>query len=152
MLLSTLDSISMTITIIWVSHGGFQGNEKVNAAEKSATRLPRIRLTKSDFTLVIRHRITNLWTSHWENQINTNKLAMLKPLPWPWDSSRQPHRCHKIYLTRLRIGHTRLTHSHLLSNLHPLSCDYCDTDDDTPLSVKHMFSCPSLIALLRQSF
>jgi len=65
-------------------------------------------------------------------------------------SSHQTHRRHEIYLTHLPIGHTRLTHAHLLSNLHPLSCDYCDTDDDTPLSVNHMFSCPSL-AKLRQS-
>jgi len=116
-LLSTLDSISITITLI----------QKIDAVAKSAVQLPRIHAhilpRKSDLTLFIRHRITDLWTSHWQNQKTINKLAMLKPLLWPWDSSHQPHRRHEIYSTHLRIGQTRLNHSHLLSNLHPLSCD-----------------------------
>jgi len=52
---------------------------------------------------------------------------------------------HEVYFTRLRIGHTRITHAHLLSNLFPLSCEHCSLH--SPLIVEHMFECPALIAL-----
>jgi len=64
-LLFTLNYISISITSIWVpSHRGVQGNGKIDAAVKSATKLPRIHTrnlpTRSDLTLSIRHRITDL--------------------------------------------------------------------------------------------
>ena len=51
-----------------------------------------------------------------------------------WPSSNQPQQSHKIILTRLRIGHTRLTHTPLM----PLSYPHCD--NDTPSTVDHLFN------------
>jgi len=48
-------------------------------------------------------------------------------------------------LTRLGIDHTRFTHSHLVSHLFPLSCDWYGTD--TPLTISHLFTCPHLAKL-----
>ena len=125
---------------MWVhSHRDIRENENIDAALKPAAHLPRIQShvlpTKSHLTLFIHHKISKLWTSHWQSQKSTSKLDMLKPFPIPWASSHQPHRRHEIYLTCL-------TPSHLLSHLFPLSCDLCGTD--TPLTVKHIFSCPHL--------
>jgi len=76
------------------------------------------------------------------NQKSTNELANFKPHPFEWPSSNQLSRQHEIILARLRIGHTRHTHSHILSNLFPLSCDFCDPD--SPLNISHIFECPAL--------
>ena len=54
----------------------------------------------------------------------------------------QRHRCHGICLTRLRIGHTRITHAHFLSKLYPLSYKRCG--HDSLLMVEHMYRCLAL--------
>jgi len=109
-----------------------RGNKNIDVAAKSAAHLPSIQPcilpTQSDLTLSIHHKISELWTSHWQSQKYSNKLATLKPLPIPWASTYQPHRRHEICLTRL-------THSHLF----PLSCNLCGTNSS--LIVKHIFSC-----------
>ena len=48
-----------------------------------------------------------------------NKLADIKSSPLPWVTANQPSRRAEIVLCRLRIGHIRLTHSHLISDLFP---------------------------------
>jgi len=51
----------------------------------------------------------------------------------------------EIILTRVRIGHKRLTHSRICSHLFPLNCDHCALD--TPLSLPDIFNCPALAPL-----
>ena len=46
-----------------------------------------------------------------------------------------------MILARLRIGHTRLTHSYLLLNFAPPSYPHCSEEN---LSVEHFFICPAL--------
>ena len=46
-----------------------------------------------------------------------------------------------VFLTRLHIGHIRITHTHLISKLFPLSCDHRNLD--SPLTVE----CPALATL-----
>ena len=58
-----------------------------------------------------------------------------------WDTSHQRNRSEEVLLTRLRIGHTNLTHKHLMCtpNASPPICDTCQTQ----MSVKHIFlECP----------
>jgi len=43
-------------------------------------------------------------------------------------------RCHSVLLNRLRIGHSRLNHSYLLSGDDPPTCQSCEI----PLTVKHI--------------
>ena len=44
--------------------------------------------------------------------LSPNKLVQLKPLPVPWASSNRLSHRHETVLTRLSIGHSRLTHLH----------------------------------------
>ncbi|GBM86194.1 hypothetical protein AVEN_262228-1 [Araneus ventricosus] len=51
------------------------------------------------------------WQIHWDQEIN-NKLHSIKPIIENW--SEDVNRKRSTILTRLRIGHTRFTHRHLL--------------------------------------
>ena len=66
----------------------------------------------------------------------------------PWDYSNIRERRLQTALARLRIGHTRLTHSYLMSGEFQPYCDDCLV----PLTVRHLLvGCPSLVEL-RQRF
>jgi len=129
-MLTTLPSTSLTISFVWVSsHRGIPSNENGDSGAKVDTIFPSINSqilpTKSDLALSIRLQITNQWVDLWPKRGLTNKLVQIKPLPFAWSSSHQIHRHHEIYLTRLQIGHTRITHTRLFSKLYPLSCEHC---------------------------
>ena len=49
----------------------------------------------------------------------------------------------EISLCRLRIGHTKLTHGHLMVGMQANHCDVCDV----PISVEHLIcTCPQYTA------
>jgi len=64
---------------------------------------------------------------------------------FPCPLANQDSRRHEILLTRLRIDHSQLTHAHIFSQPSPLSCHHCRLDH--PLTIKHIFECPSLTPL-----
>ncbi|GFV21150.1 putative RNA-directed DNA polymerase from transposon X-element [Trichonephila clavipes] len=55
--------------------------------------------------------IHRVWQETWDQQI-LNKLYSIHPSTSHW--AALPARRHDVRLTRLRIGHTRFTHRHLL--------------------------------------
>ena len=54
-----------------------------------------------------------------------NKLHSIKPELRDWTSSYRSVRRDEVLLCRLRIGHTRLTHSFLFNDEDPPECDTC---------------------------
>ena len=98
--------------------------------------------TPSDLTHYLRQLVLEQWFKHWKEQsLSPNKLAQLKSLPIPWTSSNRLSRRHEIILTRLRIGHSRLTHTHVITDLFPPNCPYCNIEF---FPVDHLFTCPHL--------
>ena len=94
-----------------------------------------------DLKSYYRSLILSSWHDHWSS-LPSNKLHSIKKSPIPWSSLNRPTRREEVVLTRLRIGHIRLTHSFLYLGLFaPPSCSYCGEED---LSVQHFFSCPAL--------
>jgi len=134
---------------MWVSgHCGIAGNEIPDKTAKQATK-PRVSAgllpTSSDLSAFIHLFIIKKWHELWQNQKpRHNKLLPIKPTPVSWSSTNFHSRRLEIFLTRLRIGHTRLTPSHLVSDLFPLTCDNCGIEN--PLTVAHLFSCSHLTA------
>ena len=56
-----------------------------------------------------------------------------------WPSSFQPNQRQEKVLTRLRIGHTHMTHNHILKGDDPPVCEHCQNT----LTVEHMLvECP----------
>ncbi|CAN7995165.1 unnamed protein product [Ixodes pacificus] len=57
--------------------------------------------------------VFQLWQSEWSLECE-NKLHSIKPALGMWESASRKIRRHEVLLCRLRIGHSYLTHKHLL--------------------------------------
>ncbi|GFX25510.1 RNase H domain-containing protein [Trichonephila clavipes] len=109
---SRLYSKGFDIVFCWLpSHVGIIGNEQADSAAKSATTHLPLAVPLSDMKRVIMHHIFKIWQESWSQQLD-NKLHSVKPVIGAWPV--MPMRRTDVKLTRLRIGHTRFTHRHLL--------------------------------------
>ncbi|GFW57281.1 putative RNA-directed DNA polymerase from transposon X-element [Trichonephila clavipes] len=109
---SRLYSKGFDIVFCWLpSHVGIIGNEQADSAAKSATTHLPLAVPLMDMKRVIMHHIFKLWQESWSQQLD-NKLHSVKPVIGAWPV--MPMRRTDVKLTRLRIGHTRFTHRHLL--------------------------------------
>ena len=93
------------------------GNKKADVLAKRAIQLLPANhnaLALQDYILSICRSIHVSWHSRWDQcMADGNKLAQLKPSLGPWSFSQRCRRL-EVSLSRLRIGHTRLTHGHLM--------------------------------------
>ena len=77
-----------------------------------------------------------------------NKLCQIKPTITPWSSL--PCRKTDVLLTRLRIGHSRITHRHLLFREAEPTCPHCFFSQ---LTIHHILTeCCGLRHLYRHYF
>ena len=74
------------------------------------------------------------WQNKWDEE-NNNKLKNIKTDVNLWKSSIQSEKHNEVILTRLRIGHTRLTHNYLMSTPHR-EVPFCN-ECNTVITVKH---------------
>ncbi|GFT76648.1 RNase H domain-containing protein [Trichonephila clavipes] len=120
---SRLYSKGFDIVFCWLpSHVGIIGNEQADNAAKSATTHLPLAVPLSDMKRVIMHHIFHLWQESWSQQLD-NKLHSVKPVIGAWPV--MPLRRTDVKLTRLRIGHTRFTHRHLLFGERAPECPSC---------------------------
>ena len=140
--LFTIYSIKSHITFIWIpSHINFSPHDAVDKAAKEATSFSKITdpipSPSQDLKKFYSAKIAKQWLEDWQGQ-TSNKLHKIKKTPIPWSSSHRESRREEVILSRLRIGHTRLTHSFLLLTTHKTSrkfispsfchnCDGCNT-------------------------
>ena len=90
-----------------------------------------------DVTKHVKEHVTKLWQEEWNEQIrNGNKLGNIKRTCKKWTNFDTYKRKDQTVLTRLRIGHTNLTHIHLIEKTSPPICT-CTI----PLTVRHIFEC-----------
>ena len=146
LILHTLFLNKKQITFIWIpAHIGENLSDTVDLAAKQATRLRKITRKllpiSKDINKYYQKYISNAWFEQWKETPYSNKLRQIKSSPEPWKSSTQKSRREEILITRLRIGHTKLTHTHLISHLFPPDCPKCHCENVT---VDHLFTCPSL--------
>ena len=122
---------------------GIAGNEYADTAAKEAANGNPIELAlpPSDYVPVIKKAIKDKWQRTWDNEGNNNKLKRIKSTVEEWKTSNNENRKAEVTMTRLRIGHTHVTHSHLMKMPHEPepTCDLCGARQ----SVNHiMIDCP----------
>lgn len=117
------------VSFCWVpAHVGIEGNEIVDQKAQESTQLrtpiAEHQLPAKDFYPFFRKLTYDQWENSW-SQVQNNKLRSVKQSTKPWTTSFQTERRKETLLCRLRIGHTRLTHGHLLMGEQPPLCEDC---------------------------
>ncbi|GBO27347.1 hypothetical protein AVEN_134462-1 [Araneus ventricosus] len=136
-----------SILLCWVpSHIGISGNEIANIAAKNASAVLDNSTPLTDFKHYINLALHSRWENHWNSQ-SMNKLRSIKPVveSWPTLNNRKAD----TIVTRLRVGHTRYTHRHLLMGEQAPMCTQCNCI----MSVLHILSeCPNFSSLRLRYF
>ena len=86
----------------------------------------------SNFKPSINKYILDQWQSSWNYSIG-NKLLEIKPTIGDYHSVVRSIRKEEVVLARLRLGHSRVTHSYLLLGEEQPQCVGCDA----PFTVRH---------------
>ena len=123
------------IALCWIpSHIGIQGNEMVDKQAKTSLSLEptSFKIPFSNFKPSINKYILEEWQTSWNNSIG-NKLLDIKPTIGEYQSVVRNIRREEVVLARLRLGHTRVTHSYLLQGEELPQCVGCDA----PFTVRH---------------
>ncbi|XP_058827768.1 uncharacterized protein LOC131687689 [Topomyia yanbarensis] len=131
------------VTFCWVpSHIGIAGNERADREAKAALEGIIDTETALDYKEMRRNitkRTVWKWQEQWQSTTN-NKLCEVKNAVTPYIATGKTRR-ENVVLTRLRIGHTSLTHKFLLERDEPPKCRVCNER----LTVKHIIAfCPGL--------
>ena len=140
--LQDLWSKSFIIRFVWIpSHVGIQGNEDADDQAKlglSSNGIADYKIPYTDYIPVVKSFIRDKWQQRWRlNHINRgNKLYNILPVVNSFYTTRFKRK-DEIVLHRIRIGHTRLTHSYLMEGRDGVQpqCFYCDAD---LISIKHL--------------
>lgn len=139
--LSELSKKGYSFTLIYVpSHVGIRGNEEADLAAKQAalslnSPVEQLYLL-ADVKNNLRNLIENKWQEKWTT--TTSKLKEVKPIA-KGTLQLPATRREQVVVARMRIGHTRITHGHLIEKKQAPICDACQV----PITVKHLLcECP----------
>ena len=147
--LDSMSNIKETIICWTPSHIGVRGNERADSAAKSALDLTpdKSRIPYTDLKPTINKFLHTKWQQQWSNNIH-NKLFQIQPTLGEWRPASRKSRKEQVVISRLRIGHTRLTHSFILKQEPQPQCLTCQTT----CMVKHILIEYRTFAVIRKRF
>ena len=148
-ILSYLLEVGSQIEFCWIpGHVGIKGNEKADTIAKRHIlhNIYEVKTPYSDFKPRISKYVNSLFQAKWDDCVG-NKLHEINETFLPSSKIYSDIRKEDIIITRLRIGHSRLTHKHYLANEDPPECIPCNT----PLTIKHvLLECVDTADIRRQ--
>ena len=100
---------------------GIQGNDKADSLAKAAINIPPDKTSKLPYT-DLKHKIKQIITKRWQqlwDENAQNKLRQIEPLLKERKREANNTRREETILSRLRTGHTRLTHDFILKEPPP---------------------------------
>ena len=92
----------------WLT-GKWKGRQ--SCKKEFQTRISNTKIPYTDLRPLINKFILKKWQKSWDDQTQ-NKLHHIQDTIGEWPASYRRNR--KVIISRLRIGHTHITHSHLL--------------------------------------
>lgn len=122
------------VQFCWIpGHAGIQGNVIADRLAGDARNNDplEVPIPAMDATREVKRTIRQLWDQLWYASRDV-KLREVKCTTNLWIDSRNP--ADQRVLTRLRIGHTRLTHEFLIKRTDPPECECCGT----VINVRHI--------------
>ena len=126
------------VCFCWVpSHCGIEGNEIVDQLAKETLEHDKDSLATvhyADLKPVVNSYIQQEVQIKWDVSIHGKHLYLLKPTLGPPKKLKHLTRAEQVVVTRLRIGHTKSTKSHILSRGPPTACQHCGQT----LTIEHM--------------
>ena len=136
-LLHTVSRNDGECVFLWIpGHRGLAGNVRADHWARMSHNKPditRVHIGYKEFLPVVRQTCTRAFEKEWQDFRPTH-LKVVKPLTGYWKSSSRRRRREEIVLARMRLGHTLLTHRHILDREPPPNCDRCLR----PLDVSHI--------------
>ena len=137
-LLWSLSDKGTSVRFCWVpSHCGIDGNERVDQLAKETPDQdidPLASVHYTDMKPLVNSYIQNLVQTKWDVSVHGKDLYLLKPTLGPPKKFQDLTRAEEVAITRLRIGHTKATKSHILSRGLPTGCHHCGQT----LTIDHM--------------
>ena len=124
------------ILFCWLpSHVGIIGNEIADRKAKDSLHLnmSTFEIPFNNFKPLINKYILSEWQKSWDTA-TFNKLHAIKPVVGNNNSAIRNVRREDVVITRLRIGHTRFTHSYILNREEQPFCIACNQH----ITVKHI--------------
>lgn len=117
------------------SHIGVSENERADLAAKLALDLSpdNISIPYTDLKPQIYKFFLTKWQQRWNGNTN-NKLFQIKPTLGEWRPAFRKSRKEQVIISRLHIGHSKLTRSFILTQEQPPQCLTCQT----PYTIKHI--------------
>ena len=126
------------VRFCWVpSHCGIEDNEVVDQLAKETLDHdinPLTTVHYADFKPQVNSYIKQEVQTKWDVSIHGRDLYLVKPTLGPPKKFQHLTRAEEVVITRLRIGHTKATKSHILSRGPPTNCQHCGQT----LTLEHM--------------
>ena len=126
------------VRFCWVpSHCGIDGNEGVDRLARETLDQdidPLASVHSTDMKPLVNSNIKKLVQTKWDVVVHGRDLYLMKPTLGPPKKFQHLSRAEEFVITRLRIGHTKATKSHILSRGPPTGCHHCGQT----LTIDHM--------------
>ena len=126
------------IRFCWIpSHCGIDGNERVDQLANETLDHdmdPLVGVHCADLKPQVNSYIQQLAQIKWDVAVHGRDLYFVKPTLGPPKKFQHLARAEEVVITRLRIGHTKATKSHILSRGPSTTCHHCGQT----LAIDHM--------------
>ena len=141
-LLLNINENNTKITFCWVpAHCDIRGNELADKVAKEATKFSKNctnPILFSDIKTFLKSQINRKCKLFWNTQVD-NKLFQVDSSIGKKDFSGFRNRLEEIKFTRLRLGHTKITHEFRFLGINQPICEICLSD----LTIYHiLIECP----------